>query len=182
MTDVLKYLVLVLIVSLSGCEQIAEVESAKIYSHDGISFKYPGNWNVTEDYEIGDVRLLFVESPGSGMMTIEVYDYQDSLSLRDFVDVDIESLVSRVKSSFLVIDSIAVVRHQKVVNDKPFIGFRYEIEYSFLGFNVPHFTEVFQLSNGEKSAYLSGQVATEDGHLVVPGFDLLMASFSLEET
>ncbi|MHA2799815.1 hypothetical protein [Vibrio harveyi] len=180
--DILKCLVLILTILLTACEQKAEVENIKVYSHNGISFEYPGNWDVTEDYEIGDVRLLFVESPGSGMMAIEVYDYQDSLSLRDFVDVDIESLVSRVKSSFLVIDSIAVVRHQKVVNDKQFIGFRYEIEYSLLGFNVPHFTEVFQLSNGEKSAYLSGQVAVEDGDLVVPGFDLVIASFSLEET
>ena len=45
------------------------------YEKDGLSFSYPANWEVTEDFVSEDVRFVFVESPGDAIIKIEVYDY-----------------------------------------------------------------------------------------------------------
>ena len=46
---------------------------------DGLTFSFPGNWNITGEESLGDLgekaKLLNVESPGDAIVIICVFDY-----------------------------------------------------------------------------------------------------------
>lgn len=69
MNVVFKSIFLALALGLSlGCgEPSAQVSQPKLYSKDGVEFRYPGNWKVTEDASHPDFRYIIVESPGGAV-------------------------------------------------------------------------------------------------------------------
>jgi hypothetical protein len=177
-------LIVLLIISLAivACERGADLDNIKIYENSGVSFKYPGNWNVTEDSIVDEVRFIFVESPGAGIMKVEIYNYEDSFELREFVVLDIDAVLSEMPSVLKVAKPDLIVNLEKEISGKAYKGLMYEIDMSILGIELPHITEVFEFVSDSKTAYLSGQVATEDSHLVGGGFDLIVSSFKFSKS
>ena len=85
-------LCLLLLPFFSACEKMADISSPQVYSKNGLSFSYPGNWNIAEEEIPGNLgektKLLNVESPGDAIVIICAFDYASEQSLiewaRDF--------------------------------------------------------------------------------------------------
>jgi hypothetical protein len=55
-------------------EQAADVDHPKQWSQHGLSFAYPGNWEVdTEDEDFDPERLIIVESSGECIFMVTLY-------------------------------------------------------------------------------------------------------------
>lgn len=178
----MRYLTLILLIFLTSCEYGADLDNQRKYSNKEISFSYPGNWQVTEDSESEGARYIFIESPGEAIMTIEIYDHEDSYDLYNFVQLERQLLLNEFPK-LVQIDAPDVIKiTEKTIAGEKMVGLSYEINMSIIGVDVPHVTEVFEISNAKKSAFLSAQVATEDRHLVSDGFDLILSSFKHEDS
>ena len=86
MNVVFKSIFLALALSLSlGCgEPSAQVSQPKLYSKDGVEFRYPGNWKVTEDASHPDFRYIIVESPGDAIFGIHIYPHVLAMGLKEY--------------------------------------------------------------------------------------------------
>lgn len=175
--NVKKIILIFSLLVLFSCEKSADLDNKKIYKKSGVVFTYPGNWEVSEDISTNDVRFIFIESPGAGIMKIEIYKYENSFKLREFVDLDIESVISEMPSALNVKKPDKIEKVEKKIDNEVYHGLMYHMDISILGIEVPHVTEVFEFSSNTQTAYLSGQVAIEDSHLVSTGFDLIISSF-----
>jgi hypothetical protein len=175
--NIKSVILLVMTFAISACEQGADLENTKFYSKSELSFNYPGNWSVSEDSVVDDVRFIFIESPGAGMMKIEIYNEKDAFELRGFAELDIDALIGEMYSVIKITRPKSLTDFEKKVDGKIFKGLMYEMNMTILGLDVPHVTEVFMFMSDNKSAYLSSQVAIEDRDLVSGGFELIYSSF-----
>src|SRR5437016_14586787 len=61
-----------------GCERRAETEQSKNYDNNGVQFRYPANWRVTEDSQDGNLRHLHIETPGAAIVAIQIWYSSDA--------------------------------------------------------------------------------------------------------
>ncbi|WP_394225186.1 hypothetical protein [Pseudoalteromonas spongiae] len=178
----MKYLnILVLLFFISACsEKPADMNNQLKYEKDGLSFSYPANWEVTEDFVNEDVRFVFVESPGDAIIKIEVYPTEQSFELKEFVELDVEALMKEIPS-ILELDSDNEIKEIKTsINGTEFHGLKYEFNISVVNIDVPHVSESYSFPSHEKVAYLTNQVAKEDLGKVNGGFKQVLATFKIE--
>ena len=83
---------------LTGCgEEGPDTGHTRKYMNEGIEFEYPGNWEVTEDVQRGNLRYVFVESSGNGMVIIDIRPAEVAPEIRDFAEMLSEQKKSRGK-------------------------------------------------------------------------------------
>jgi hypothetical protein len=175
---------------LFACEAAPEIQHPLTYSRDGISFRHPGNWSVTEDVaNPGDPRFryLFVESPGSAIVIVHHYEPRLELSVQEFAarfarsEVEEAEDLVRLGPSGLI---SARTGDSGPVRSVVAGTSRERVEQSFsvsaAGAEVPHRFRAFRVETDSGSAFLIAQAAVEDWDLVAPGFDLVLASFEVE--
>ena len=180
---------------LAGCETAPELRHPQSYSKDGISFRYPSNWSVSEDVETpgaSGYRYLFIDSPGSA--TVIVQHYQpgtaqsvEAQSVEEFAGNFHRKLIETVGDVARVgplkpfsgqAGTSAPVR--AVVAGVPRGGIEYSFSISGAGQQVPHKFRAFKVESASATTFLVAQAATEDWDLVAPGFDLVLGSFEVE--
>lgn len=178
----IKFVVLLMMTFvIAACENGADLDNVKSYKNAELSFNYPGNWDVTEDSIVDEVRFIFVESPGAGLMKMEIYNQENAFELREFAELDIDALAGDMYAVIKVSKPNSIMDLEKEVAGRTFKGLMYKTNMSILGLDVPHMTELFEFPSDNKTAYLSGQLTIEDSHLVLPGFDLIVSSFKFNQ-
>jgi len=150
------------------------------YEKDGLSFSYPANWEVTEDTENEDIRFVFVESPGSAIIKIEVYPKEQSFKLKEFVELDVEALIKEIPSILALDGDNKIEKIKTSINGVELNGYKYEFNISVVNIDVPHISEFYSFPSLKKVAYLTNQVATEDLEKVNGGFKQVLATFKLK--
>lgn len=166
---------------LVGCsEKQADIEKQNQYEKDELSFSYPGNWDVTEDSVTDGWRIIFIESPGDALMSIEVYANDESFELQEFVELSIDELRSAMPDMLNMSETIAINEIETNLTNSVLNGYRYEFSLSIIGIEVPHVNDNFMFTYKDKTAYISSQVATEDLEKVKNGFQLVLETFDLE--
>jgi len=169
--------ILMVAITLWGCERGADVSSPAQYNKSGISFSYPGNWEVVEDVEESDFRYLTVESPGDAIFIIAVYQKQDALPLKDYVKEFSAMTREEMPIGDIGESSFASINKLAVPNSKE--GIQEKVPMRLLGVEVPHVREYYLVESGDKVAFLISQVATEDLGHVEPGFKLIFDKFKI---
>lgn len=166
---------------LPACsERLADLDKPKTYQQDGVSFVYPGNWKVTEDTTIENARFIFLESTAEAIIKVEIYPFDESYELEEFVELDIESLNEEYPKMFNISNSHAVSPTVTSLANVDLEGFKYEFTISLLGVDVPHVSSYYQFNSETQAAYISQQVSVEDLGKVVGGFHLVLESFKIE--
>jgi hypothetical protein len=174
---------------LIACETSPDLQRPQLYSRDGISFRYPGNWSVTEDVEkpgASKYRYLFVESPGSALVIVQYYEPGVEQSVEEFaaefhrktLEEVAEVALGPVKA-FSGHPGNAVPVHAIVAGVRR-EGIEHSYSVSAVGEQVPHRFRAFRVETGSGTAFLVVQAASEDWSLVAPGFELVLASFKVE--
>lgn len=176
--QIIKLLIVTVYIALVGCsENEADIDGKKRYEQDGVSFDFPGNWKITDDVEEGGYRYLFVETPGDAIVKIKIYSNDQSFSLSEFVELDIESLKSEMPYLFKLDEKSEIVKIQKTIGNKTLDGYKFQFNLSVLGINVPHVQEYYMFKSDSESAYILNQVAVEDLDKVEAGFSQILGSF-----
>lgn len=171
---------LFLLLSLSACvEKPADIKNRLQYKNDGISFFYPGNWEVTEDTVVEAVRFIFIETPGDAIMKIEIYPIDQSFELKEFVELDIEALINRTPEILNLAKDNEIAEVKTSIRGIEYSGLKYELGISILGVDIPHVSEFYALHSNDNVAYLVSQVAKDDLRRVNVGFKLVLSSFKM---
>jgi hypothetical protein len=181
---------LLLALPLAGCETSPELRRPQSYSKDGISFRYPSNWSVSEDVETpgaSGYRYLFIDSPGSATVIVQHYQPGTALSVEEFAGNFHRKLIETVGDVARVGplkpfsgQAGNAVPVRAVVAGVPRGGIEYSFSISGAGQQVPHKFRAFKVESASATTFLVAQAATEDWDLVAPGFDLVLGSFEVE--
>lgn len=157
-------LVICSLLILVACEQKADVSEIQTYQKDGMKFDYPLNWDVASDEYIGDVRSVFIETPGSAIFMVQLYPAKSADPLKVYADYFLKDL------------NVEKLEHSKRTSKSGYIGY---FTVSFLGVEVPHQIEFYSNKKSDNVSYLIAQVAIEDFSKVEVGFSLIYDSYQI---
>lgn len=165
-----------LLALLFGCGEVAASKTTLSYENEGVSFRLPSNWEVTEDVEVEGFRYLFVETPGEAILTIHLYPADESFDLEGYVASSMDNLTGEMPIGEISIGSnIPIVREVDTVE---FAGIQSHFSIEILSIEVPHLVRHFSITQEGFDINISEQVSAEDLHLVEDGFDLVLSSFT----
>lgn len=171
-------ILIITLVTLTGCERAADISSPAFYEKQNIRFSHPGNWDVTEDVTQVDIRYLFVESPGDAIFIAQIYKKEDAVSLNEYAKWFSEQ--SKQETPFGDIGGNSFSQVSKQMLSGTHAGIKETFAIELLGETVPHVREYYSVETDTKVAFLISQTATEDLAKVEPGFDLIYGSFDME--
>ena len=144
---------------LAGCERPADTSRPKHFQDGGISFDYPGNWKITKNETLSSGRLFFLETTGSAVFVLTVYNSGLDIALEDYAENFRKSLGEKVPFHLL--------KHPDMAAADAGI----DCKYSLL--DVPHTANITKHVFGEITVICVSQVADEDRNLVTTGFALV---------
>ena len=137
-----------------------------------MAFKYPGNWEITEDEQQAGLRVLIVETPGAAIVVIQIYSAGDALEIGDFAESF--TRVARGDNPLGIISASEFSGLEKSDGDE-ILTERFSL--GLLGENVPH-TRIYRRKTGDdKVCFIVAQVADEDLSKVNMGFEQIFSSF-----
>ena len=90
---------------LLGCfEEVADLSNPKTYNSNQIFFKYPRNWEITDDTFIPAIHNLLIETPGDALVIVQSYQADLAQDLESFSksfseDTLLETPVVRISQS-----------------------------------------------------------------------------------
>lgn len=159
-----------------GCgEPNAKVNKPKQYSKDGLEFRYPGNWKVTEDVRQADLRYLIVETPGDAILVIQIIPDKLAVSLKEYAQVFSDNARKEMPIGKMTPSTFGVPQMAggfEVVQGKCSI--------SVLGVIIPHTRYFRRKQIGNEVCFLMSQAPSEDYLKVSTGFDQVINSFKYE--
>jgi hypothetical protein len=123
---------LMIFLGTSACHSREESTASK-YQKEGLSFTQPARWKVTEDETIENNRYIAIESSGSNVITIEVFELDGELDLDAYT---IE--YSEIFSKLVRFGDVQNLKHGKVEKAGDFQRVISTFDVKFLFVTVPH--------------------------------------------
>jgi hypothetical protein len=158
---------------LVGCgERSAEIDNPRAYNNAGLEFEYPRNWKVTEDIQQGELRYLFVESPGNALLIIQIVSADDALDIQDFAKSFTQSAKEETPiGNFTgsVFGSVNKSGGYEILTE--------QLSIALLGEKIPHTRTYRRKPVANRVCFIIAQVADEDLLKVTKGFELVFSSF-----
>jgi len=173
---------------LTGCnEPAAQVETLKKFHVAGVSFDYPGNWFVRDGFDstntftadapdIARPTLLFVESPGSMLISLTFLDDADMQSIDEYA----REHSSEVKEETPFLTNAIEYDFGKVQSWEGYETVHVKSKDTFLYvFEMP-FTSLYHRKNFEGTAVMANlYLATEDLNQVRLGYEQVLKSLKI---
>ena len=172
-----KFLILATLSMLCGCgEQKADVTTAKTHQSDNISFDYPKNWRITEDYITPEIQYLFIETPGEAFVMLQSFQL-------DLADTLLEQAkeFSELASGEMKIGEMVVEKFKEIEPARGYEWISEEFNVNLLSVSIPHKRLYGGQDVGSRRLFLMLQVATEDFDKVHPGFVLISDTLQVNE-
>ncbi len=175
----LLFIALLCLVTLSACEQNAEISTPKKYNKEGISFNYPSNWEITEDVFSDGVYEISVETPGNAIFLMMIYKETNAVvPLDKFSKLFSEAFAEVLPLGKSSTNSFTpVTRVKKQWNSA---GIREKFDISILKLVIPFEREFHSIKKSGKVGYLISQAEVEEMPHVEPGFNLIRETFLIE--
>ena len=175
----LLLIALLCLVTLSACEQNAEISTSKKYNKEGVSFNYPGNWEIAEDALSDGGYQISVTTPGNAVFLMRIYKEANAVvPLDKFSKLLSDNFAELLPLGKSVTNSFTpVTRVKKQWNST---GIREKFDISILKLVIPHEREFHAIKKSGKVAYLISQVAVEAMPHVESGFSLIRETFLIE--
>lgn len=171
----ISYLVIAVLLLVGCIEKKAQVDNPKSYSKEGVTFEYPRNWKVTEDTQQEGPRNIFVESPGSAILSIQIYTTDEVIEIQKFAKSF--SAYAQEEKSVDGIDAPVFSGVDKSSGDEVVTE---QFSLILLGKKTPH-TRIYQIKiAGNKKCFLIAQVADSNMDKVIKGFEQIFSSFKCE--
>lgn len=161
---------------LVGCgEPVADVAKPQSYEKGGLKFRYPGNWKIAEDEDLGaGVRHLSVETGGDALVVVQLFPMESAHSLEDYARA-----FSTETAAALPIGKMTGSKFTPLAEADGFARLQENCTLQLLGEKIPHVRHYLSRDFGELRCFLICQVADEDLQKVTDGFKQVAASLSV---
>lgn len=178
MKSIIATISLLFVAMLAGCETPLDVSKTEEYSNNGISFTLPAAWDVTEDEDFEGFRYLSIEGSDTAALIANSYPIEASPTLNDYVHDMVEASVSDLTLGSR--DKGTVSEITTTIGTQAFKGVQNTFTISMFGVDVPFTAKFYRRESASRVVYIMSQVATEDLDEVEKGFELVIASFSVD--
>ncbi len=174
----------------TGCgffmEPKPDLENKKTATVSGLSVTHPGNWKTeleSEDVEGATFSSLSIESSGSALAMIQVFEPGIEMTPKDVFQTYVEGMLEASQEEF------GGVFDLKLRSDDAFsrevLGSTWQgrtgvLDLKLLGENVPHRIQSVQRFDDDKTIIIVVQAPVEDWKTVSPGFDAIYDGLSEE--
>ena len=171
----------------AGCfEQTVDISIPKGYDSNQISFKYPKNWEITQDYHTPAVHNLFVKTAGDALVILQSYQSDLSEDLESFSKSFSESSrtdtpIGKASLGYKREESSGH-KFENIPKEGGYEWIREQFEISLLGVSVPHRRIYGTKKIADRQIFLIFQVATEDYSKTEPGFRLIRETLRESKT
>jgi hypothetical protein len=163
---------LITLLVIVSCEKTAQVDQPKSYENNGVQFRYPANWRITEDSAEGNMRHLLIETPGAAMVAIQIW-HSDDVDIKRFAQ-DFSSSAAENTPKYAGIKASTFSEPSKV---GAFEAITENFAVTLLTEKVPHVRRYRKKKLAGDAVFIVCQVAHEDERLVSGGFDQILSSF-----
>lgn len=154
-----------------GCgEPDADLNNTKSYNKNGISFKYPGNWSLSDELT-GDILSIYLETPGDTVVIIQNYPIDYSMNLKDFSD-DFRKSMSENLPIGKISSQTTLSTSDTMVDE--------EFSISLAGETIPHRRKFLVKDSDKSNCFLIYQVPKEDYEKSQIGFEFIHSSFEFK--
>jgi hypothetical protein len=178
---------LLIALSASACETPPDVANPRLYWSEGLSFRYPGNWSVSEELEEEDglrIRSLSVESPGNAIVLMSSFEPPVSMSLEEYA-AEFQSAIAEEAGEMgrvgrwqpVSVEALSSRSAGSRIGGVPHQGVEYVYTLSLLGTEVPHVVRIFRVETAASTTFLLAQAPAVDWSKVLKGFQLVVESF-----
>ncbi len=168
--------VLLALAAMLGCgETRAKTGQPRGYEHDGLSFEYPGAWEVSADVEDEAVRYVLLESPGEAILLVQVYPAAEAMGLEAFAAAFSESALEEPHGAGIGVSSFGKVEMKQ--------GMEGLAEYFTVRMDeqsLPHTRHYRRYPAGDRVCFLIGQAPDEEEAEMIEGFHLVFSSFGYD--
>ncbi len=173
----LRLIPLLLLSCLTACfEEAADLTNPKVYDSNQIFFKYPANWEISQDTYTPAVHNLFVETPGDALVIFQSFPANLANDLKIFSKEFSESMQEQTP-----IGKISNSDLKSIPKEGGFEWIEEEFEISILGESIPHKRIYGSKKIANRQIILIFQSATEDYPKAVPGFQLIRDTLEKSE-
>ncbi len=170
-------ILIAILISLSACENYADINNHKKQLIGEFSFSLPANWEVIQEVAESGFRYLYVESPGLAIVQVAVYDQDASYTLREYAKYSIEHTEEGV---FGRRNEGTLQKIIKSFRGKKYSGYRNEYVWTIVVFRSLYHTEFFKLQSKDKDVFITTMAPVENLGKVGKGFELIISSFGKE--
>ena len=170
------FITLFLLLTLTACERKPDLESPKYYEEHGINFKYPGNWNISDDAKNGDVHYLIVNSTGDAVFMIHTFKTPKAPKLEAFAETLSSSIAKEMPFGEMKTESM---KPANKTEEETWV--KEKLSVNLLGQSLPHIREYRTVKALKRTAFLTSQTSEENEATVKSGFKLIIQSFSVSE-
>lgn len=167
----------------AGCgffiEPKPDLDNKKTAQLGNFSVEYPGNWKTeleTDDAEGVKFSSLTVESDGSAIAVVQVFEPAIDFSADQVFDTYVEGMIEASKTEFGGVLDVSVHSEEefsRAVLGSTWAGRRGTFDVKLLGEKVPNRIQTVQHSNDERTVIIVVQAPTEDWKTASPGFDAI---------
>lgn len=173
-----KWMLLLSVLVLAGCERVADVSKPQGYDKGGIRFSYPANWKVSDDTEEEGVRNVIVESSADSIFVVQAYPRSVAFSLNDYA----QNISDEIGVSLPVgkQENVRFARSRTDVKGGQDVEAIDETaDLNMLGQRVPLTRSYYRIDGGDRVLLMFHQSTAEDQAKVSPGFDLILQTVQL---
>jgi hypothetical protein len=178
---------LLLALSAIACETPPDLANPRLFWSDGLTFRYPGNWSVTEEVEEEDglrIRSLSVESPGNAIVLMSSFEPPVSMSLEEYA-AEFRTAIAEEAGEMgrvgpwqpVSAEALSSGSTSSRIRGVPHEGLEYIYTLSLLGTDVPHVVRIFRVETDVSTTFLLAQAPAVDWSRVAKGFQLVVESF-----
>ncbi len=163
---------------LTACESSLDISKTKEYSKNGIHFTLPAQWDVTEDEDDEGFRYIVVEDSDVATLIINSYPTPSAPTLNDYVNDMIETSVADLTIGSREKGAISEI--STTIGAQVFVGIQNSFTITLFGVEVPFTANFYDKKSDSQVVHIMSQAPTEDLADAAPGFELILASFSLD--
>lgn len=160
---------------LSSCnEPKADITSPKTHQTGDITFSYPGNWKITEDWDMTELQSFIIETPGDAIVIYQAFPIDEADKLEAYVEN-----FSNLSEEEIAIGSVSKPTFTRLPDTAGFTWIKEEFEIRLLGESLPHSRLYGTKTIADRQAFIIFQVAEENYKQVLPGFQLIRDSIKI---
>lgn len=159
---------------LSGCERAAQVDAPNHLATDGVSFDYPGNWDVQKNEVQTTGRYIQIRSPGAAVAMIRIFPHNTPLDVKSYAHSVGEKMAQDFAHSKILTQGQPMTYIDVAKGREHGVDLRYSVKIANV--DVPHTMKIRIWDVGGIRVLTTVQVADKHAFQAEPGFDLITSS------
>ncbi len=165
-----------------GCgERAANVEHSRTYETDLLTFRYPGNWKISDEQKGEFPRFAVIESPWNTAGSVLLFRADDAMSLEEFIGTYRDFFTLKTDRSGGGGYTEAPSRLGEPREERGFVTVTEKLKVKAGNKDVPCTRNYLRKKSGGYVCFIVEQYPDADLEKVGPGFALVESSLRFGE-